>query len=506
MTSATSTRVGEPPEVDLVRLLVERIPLPVDSLELAAVIESSGINDDIARMQYEAEDVFELAERVYPAVIRVANRRAPIVTRTTGQGSDSDLRSDMSSRGFLAVSIVGLLFVLLIVVSRLGWSIGWTLALSFGAIIAMVVTSGPLLVIARQASLYLGLGQYDSARRFTLVSCAVTAAACVIVALVLLALGWMLGVAAPSERIVLTVSIVAYGLVWILASAPTLRGHARRAVGCFVGSLVLAVSIGIVAGSSAGLVSGYFACLFTLSVGWRKTFGSEETRRHQLPRLVRLAVEGGLYLLYGVAFSLLFLVPHVMGWLGNGGVSIVRNLQTFELSFVLAFPPAVLVSGIHEVALECFWKSMRDRISYADQISFNSGLSRLHRHQVVRYLGLLGIASASAIIVVESVVISGRLQGMSQLVFLLAIVAMGLLGIGQLNAMFLLSLSQPGVALAVTVLGLVIVTGLGVPLVLIDYRLAAVAAAVGAAVYAGGTLLGCRRLFGLADHHYSRVF
>jgi hypothetical protein len=149
---------------------------------------------------------------------------------------------------------------------------------------------------------------------------------------------------------------------------------------------------------------------------------------------------------------------------------------------------------------------MRERIVHADQLSFNSAMERLHRHQIIRYLQLLGIASASGVIVVESVVISGRLREMSQLVFLLAIVAMGLLGFGQYNAMFLLSLSRPGVALVATVLALVIVVGLGLPLALIDYRLAAVAASVGAAVYAGGTLLGCRRLFGLADHHYSQVF
>jgi hypothetical protein len=52
------------PGVDLVAEITRRIPLPIDALEITAVLESLGITDELARRRYDVADVFDLADKV----------------------------------------------------------------------------------------------------------------------------------------------------------------------------------------------------------------------------------------------------------------------------------------------------------------------------------------------------------------------------------------------------------------------------------------------------------
>jgi hypothetical protein len=49
---------------DLVKEVASRIPLPVDALEITAMLESLGVTDELARRRYGAADAFDLAEQV----------------------------------------------------------------------------------------------------------------------------------------------------------------------------------------------------------------------------------------------------------------------------------------------------------------------------------------------------------------------------------------------------------------------------------------------------------
>jgi hypothetical protein len=70
----------------------------------------------------------------------------------------------------------------------------------------------------------------------------------------------------------------------------------------------------------------------------------------------------------------------------------------------------------------------------------------------------------------------------------------------------MLSLSQPRPALVAVVLAALATTGVGIPLAIVDFALAAPAFALGSAVLAVAAGWSCRRVLAEADFHYATAF
>jgi hypothetical protein len=107
---------------------------------------------------------------------------------------------------------------------------------------------------------------------------------------------------------------------------------------------------------------------------------------------------------------------------------------------------------------------------------------------------------------VELVVACGGLRSTDEVVFLCGIYGFFALGVGQLNCLFMLGLSQPRPALTAALAGTTASTMTGIPLAFVDFRLAALAFAAGAAVFAVTAGASCRGVIQQADHHYANAF
>jgi hypothetical protein len=104
----------------------------VDAWQIAAVLESDGINDSIAREEYGMNDVFELAEELFR---RVPLRLGPVQTQTTGRILVKTLR-ELSHGPLLAWPLLSIPALLTVIgPSQLEWGaligliIGWAWAL-----------------------------------------------------------------------------------------------------------------------------------------------------------------------------------------------------------------------------------------------------------------------------------------------------------------------------------------------------------------------------------------
>jgi hypothetical protein len=378
--------------------------------------------------------------------------------------------------------------------------------MSFGASVAMLLTAGPILAIGRRSAIYIGYEHDDPAKRFTAFASATILGGCLLVGGVsygaLAASGFLTG----SERSIFALSIGAFGLLWILASALTVSRHGRWALACFALGLALGLLTGSLAGALVGIPLGYLVCIAGLVVGWRRVFSGNPAKRLPLPAIGPLVLEAVPYMAYGALFSVFFLEPHVMGWLGPGPGSTLDNLRTFELSFLVALPPVLVASGVHEIALDAFWMFTQRCKWRGDRASFNTNLARFHLRQTWQYAAALAVVTALAVVMVETIVILGGLEELSQLVFLCAVLAAGLIGFGQFHCLFLLSLARPRIALAATLVGIATVTVMGVPLMLVDFRLAAAAFVGGATAFSVTAWFGCRKLLVDGDHHYATAF
>jgi hypothetical protein len=495
----------------LVGLLAERVPQPIDVFEIAAVVESMGITDPVAQERYGVETSFDLADRVYPLVLR---RGAFRLGASLSAGDAADVPAPRgesawrtSLRGLLALAPLVIVVTVAAALVQAGWSSSSVFAMAFGITAAVLVTSGPTLAINRRTGAYLGLGYSAPARRFNARSSLVTFGAAIVLAALLLGVLNATDLFAPKERAIFAAAFVAYTLIWLLVSSVTLAGSAALAVASLALGLAAGVATGVLSGDAvdptSGLLVGYVVCVLALGACWAHVFLRGDRRTMRLPAPSLMALEATPYILFGSVFSVLFFEPHILGWLGASDMSRVSTIVMLELSLTLALPPVMFAIGILERTMHAFWRVATDHADRRDATDFRTALLTFHRRTLTRYALVLALLSCAMVAGVEIVVLFGGLAELSQLVFLFGIAGFLAFGIGQFNCLLMLNVHRPGLATVPMLGGLAVVTAVGVPLVLIDFRFAAISFALGAATFAVLAIVRCRRMLRSADHHYA---
>jgi hypothetical protein len=496
--------VAESPYDVLAGEVRRRVPQPIDTLEIAAVIESMGVTDSVAREDYGADDCFELADLVFELVR--ATELPP-----GGDGLDEPhLASrpglhDTAARGLMA--IVPLVFLLgaLYALATVGWTTGTILALSFGVTTAMIVTSGPSMAIGRRTSIYLGFEDDASARRFATAWSLAALAACVGLAAGVLAVTTVLGLAGARERVVFAAALVLYAALWLLSAGLVLAGAAVRVVVALLAALAVAVGLGALVGWAAGVAVGYLTAAALLAAVWHRVYKPGTSRALRLPWQLTL-LEAAPYAAFGTAFSVFLLVPHVIGWFGAGDGGFLERVSAFELSLLIALPPLLLTVVATERVLGTFWVFAVDLGRSSGPVEFGRGVAAYLERGVRVITVVLGSLSLATLAVVYAVGEAGGLTGTSGLVFVAGLVAFFFVGVGQFVCIFLLGLALPVRGLAPVLAGIAVSLGLGIPLALVDYRLSAVAFVAGALTFATASIVVCRGVLEDASHRYTAAF
>ena len=498
--------------VALVRQLAARIPHPVAVMELAAVIESIGINDAVASEDYGCSDVFELAERLFPLVVRsseVNRSRAAVSSRTSVQSDDDRERfswATASSRGLLALAPLAFLVATIEILSQAGWKTGSVLALSLGASTAVLVASGPIFAASRRTAIYLGFGYRAPARRFLSLMSLGTLGVCSVIAGAAFAAANLLGYFDDRQRLTFALSLMGFALLWLVVSSLTLTGSAVVAMAVLAVGLASGVAAGFVWGAVTGLGVGYGLSTAVLFLAWVAGDLRSVSWPLPLPAFGPLLVEAVPYAKFGFLFSFLLLEPHVMAWLGRTNGSRINALTTLELSLTLGLPPLLLVAGFHEHGMRSFWRSARQLEALSDRSGFRTALVDLFRRRLTRYGIALVTFSTLWAVGIEIAHQLGTFKPLSQVVFLSGIAGFCLVGLAQFNCLFLLGLARPAGALAATYSGIVALAVVGIPLAFVNFRLPIVGFAVGAAVFAAVGFGWCRKALGSADHLYATAF
>ena len=167
--------------------------------------------------------------------------------------SGANAVADVSARGLLALAPLCVLLIGLQALALAGWDTGAILALSIGVTASMLLTSGPIVAIGRRTSVYLGFEQVDSARRFITRASLATLLACVAVGLATFGVASLLALLSTEERSIFAVALVAYALLWLLASGLSLAGASALVCGVLAGGLALAIGSGVALGTTAGV-------------------------------------------------------------------------------------------------------------------------------------------------------------------------------------------------------------------------------------------------------------
>lgn len=519
-TAAISELAGE---------VLRRDAQPIDYLEIAAVLESMGITDQLAAQHYGAPDIFVLAENVLEQVRIKQHALEP--TDACANQPTPHLSIWQALRDYAGGPIALLpnlvLLIMISVFAWLGqWNEGQVLAMSLGMTAGMLVTNGFVQAIMRRASLSLGLGSLRTASRFLRTSLLLAGSILAgIVILALLVASWM-GWFTFQERLIFGLAFLGLSTIWLLAGVLSLvRASGWLGLGLVVGLLTSYVIDRLVAPFSnahlaLGSIVGFAVTVGLIVYRVRQSLATPakggKDDRVFLPPATYLIHEALPYFSYGSLYMILILIPHVLGWVGYRGPdqSWSFGITSLEGGLTLSLPPLVLVGGIAERTLRLFWQraqATQQETPGQNPERFSQTLITFYWQQLRRYLLVLALISAGIYTLFQlsiSTMLLPRFLALPSLAILVLVFHAGLatyylVGWGWFNCMFSLTLGRPQLALQAVIVAIIITLIVGVPLSLgVHFSYAALAFIAGALAFAATSSWLTYRLLKSADYYY----
>ena len=142
---------------------------PVDKWEIAALIESNGIRDIDAKEEWEAENVFALAEKLYEYVdlITYEEKKIEIEEEKLVRRVFLNYLKGMLFAIPMVLQIVTMVILGIGIWSYVHFSLREATAIAFGTLLALASTGGVAQVIGRKGLFYLKFGEYLLASKVT---------------------------------------------------------------------------------------------------------------------------------------------------------------------------------------------------------------------------------------------------------------------------------------------------------------------------------------------------
>jgi hypothetical protein len=442
--------------------LAERCPLPVDSQELAALLESLGVIDEVAQRRYGADDTFVLAEAMLAARREVGLRQAPPAQPAHPPVTARQRWLDYA-RGPQSLGVIIVLMAIIAGVGTAGQlSQQALLALSLGMSGSMLVTNGLVQAASRRGAIYLSRGNSAAARRFLALAARPILSAILatgLCALLALGLGWRFG---GGPLLLFAAAYFGLSLVWLAAAVLSLLDRSAwlglaLVMGLVVGALAhaLGAPLGETRLALGGLLGYATAMGLMLAVAWRQLgVGGEATR---LPSVAYLLHEAAPFFCYGVAYMGFVFLPHLLGAVGpipDGG-SREAAFIVVELGLTLGLLPLIAVGGMLEHTARRFWGVARVTLQSADgaePASFVAQMRRFLHRELRAYLVVLALASAlfgwQVLLALKAGLLAAwvapEAEAALSSLLLAALLAYGLLGWALFNCMLCVLVGRPG--------------------------------------------------------------
>jgi hypothetical protein len=501
-----------------------RISKPLDVLEVAAVIESMGVSDTIAKERFGRGDTFQVAAAV---LAKIRSTRSDV---TLPRERPRDLAYVPPGRGthldtarypFWAIVPSAVLLLMILGVSLLGnWPPAAVLALAVGMSSGILITSGLSMGVGRRASNLISLGKGRAARRLLIASTliAIAAAAGVTKGVVLLHLPDFRFLV--RQQTVYIVSASALAMAWVLAGALSLVSLGGLPGASFLLGIGCAAAVNLALAPLTehhlliAIAVGFGIAVLTMAMGLAWALRPRPGTRHtndRLPSLGYLLLEALPNFVYGTLAAMLFGSIHVIGWIKlHGGLQV----STLELGLILPLVPAALGAGRAERTLRRFWASVKQlqQTAHTDAARpMTAQLRALYRKEVSSYLSGLAIASAVTVIIVELLLAGDAFRGIAPLanpndmrvVYLTALLGYDGLSLGYFNSMFCLSLVRPGGPVKAIAFGCALAVLLACALAYtVSFQFLPLALVFSGAAYSFLSYRAVRRLFDDAEYHY----
>jgi glycosyltransferase involved in cell wall biosynthesis len=507
---------------DLVGRIRATVPHPVDELEIAAVIEAGGVNDDVAQQRFGAVDVFAVGQAILQR-LRSSDEAAALRPHDVVHADRGAQTGLNFARGLtLLFPAVAVLLVAHLFANASWWTLDTGRALMLGVTTSMILTNGFLYSVVRRSSLYLGCGRRDAARKFLSRSSGVA-----ILGLAALGeIGVLLASMADLRGIVLTTFALSYSSVaifWIASGALMVLDRSYE------------TGIAVLIGSGAGLLSDHLlpagsprllqsavliGFVVTMAVLILRVLAiwpyQSAPTDYRPPGAAYIFAESFPYFCFGGLLIALILGPIVLTtFLGTTASTSASDLTSIQVGMTLALVPIMLSLYAADAGLRRFWSAASRALSNTaapDTAGFANQLVATHRSVRSRYLlgvvvlSLLSIPGLWALAHTDSLHVFGvRSTNLVEVAFVVSVCAYGLVASGIFESALALSFGRPGYALWSLVSGVLASTAVAAALfALDDFEVGFASLFLGAAVFAVAGAVRNRRFLRNLVNHYVR--
>ncbi|MFN8464944.1 MAG: GT4 family glycosyltransferase PelF [Caldilineaceae bacterium] len=526
--------LGHAPDTEGVRRLAaevgQRDARPIDSLEVAAILESIGITDDVAMNRYGAPDVFELAEAVR-ATMADEGVIQPIADQATAaRASKKEMLVDFLKGPLGLLPPVLLLLAIAAVGLWSGWPPQRVLFLSAGVTASLMLTNGLIQGISRRASIYIGTARPRMAAHYLLVSTTtVTAVTSGFILLGTMVLA-QFGLFASGDLAIFLLAFGGLTVVWMASSGLMLmQKQIWLSIALAAGMLCAAAvsmalapytSLHLAAGVALGFTATLGIILYALNRGFARlsALATSSNARTKLPALVYMLDEAAPYFAYGFAYMVLIFLPHIYGWFGAlpPGQTRAGAVSNIEVGLTLSLPPLILAYGMSENALRRFWRraaATQARTAATNVPSFGSDLVTFVARQRWGYVIVLTVFTIAAYGIMATALANGWVGYWLQItdpveflaIFAMSLVAYWLIGLGLYNCMFAVTLGWPRVAFRAVIWSGIVMVVAGTILGASNYAYSVAAFALAAAVFAVLSWQQTKQVLRRADYSFASV-
>ena len=451
----------------IVEAVLQRCSNPEDRFEVAAIIESMGWNDRMARETYGAEDIFALAGDIWNAAQKqlLVNPVARVEKLTPKQYLMRVVRSFLRGMIFalpMAVSVVAMLTLRFSLWSYMYLSLEQATAISIGTILSFIVVGGFTQAVARRGFLYIVQGHYQMARKTVYFFVRIGYVVSVLTGMGFLLFNTMFSVYPWRMTVILVLFLLVLSGIWlsvtimyILQKELAFTGLITAGIGLVFILFVLLkinivvsqlISISMVAVASVILVRYYF---------YRAEKEMETGIAPAMPRQSITLYATLPYFVYGFLYFTFLNVDRLIAWSTNNVFMpyLIWFRGEYELGLDFALLLLIFPMGLVEVVVnEIMANLVADQKNYSatELTAMNKAYTDFFRKRIVLVALFTVLNGVILYLVVRwlsflphiEVKVFGNRTTM--FVFIIATISYGCVVIGLMNSLILFSLSQPG--------------------------------------------------------------
>jgi hypothetical protein len=451
---------------DLADAVMTKRRTPEDAYEVAAMLESMGITDRTASEVYGADNVFALANSLWPMIMAQAVVETFHPTERVKLGAYLNRLFRSFLRGILfalpmAVSVAAMLTIDLSLWSYRYLSLEEATAIAIGTILSFMAVGGFTQAIARRGFLYIGQGNYYTARkvafefvRVGLVVSLVAALAYLLFNLVFTLFPWRMTAITLVYFLFLSAIWLSVTIIYMLQKELTFTALITGGI-VMVWFLFRRVGLNIILAQLISLLAVSLIGVFlALSYFKRAESRMESGERPPLPRLSVLAYTSIPFLLYGFLYFTFLFADRVVAWSANSTYMpyLIWFRGEYELGLDFALLCLILPMGLIEVVvnelmlgLEAAQKNRRA----AEAGALNREYQRLYGTRAIMVIAFALLNAAAIYCLVRWLCRFDPLwwaefnHPVTQFVMVWASLAYALITVGLMNSLLMFCVARP---------------------------------------------------------------